>query len=1166
MTIITPEGRQYGREQALGRVAQVKPTGLMEGWLAGWERFSQTESQWAPRDRMRDLVEERRATVQQLTGIDLEDPYLNMPSFLHGASLDGLEIDDDSLFGEINRAIDPVSMVFRAFDWKEGGNEYMRLKAHEDAINEARVMLPEDQWHLIPTIEQLREQMQANAREVEAHTDDVASRATLLGTLGYIAGSMGAAVAQPEVLMTLPIGAPVRVGLVARMGIEAAIGAGVETAIQPGVQSARDELGLESGLGQALENIAIAGAGSAALTGVLGGVIGLVRGGRGAFVKRFGREPTADEQAALDVTRQALETEAVNPYEQRSAAAARVYQANEEAATVAAIEGRAVADQELQTSEELTRRMVTQGASFRTFTNDDLNEIGVDAELMQFKGGGDEFGVTERLQGVREWDVTRAGVALVYEFADGRMLIADGHQRLGLAQRLAAEGQRIELPAIVLRELDGTTPQEARGIAAAKNIAEGTGTALDAARVMRDLGMGPEDLNLPPRSALVRDAEGLSNLSQDAFNMVINEIIPERFGAIIGRIINDPALQQNVAGLLAKLRPANVLEAEMIVRQAQSAGVSRGTQSTLFGDEDIAESLYLERARVLDRAMKMLRRDQATFSTLLDQEGAIAGAGNVLDQASNAARLEADRRVMAYIQAQANRKGPISDALNQAAREAKESGQYQAPARGFTAALSRAIEQGEVAGSSVRGDRIADELATEDTQRSFDPRPDQSRVIPDEQTVSMFDDPTGDGAVRQSDGIEYELRDQVEAEATGLTQPSVGQPVALRDLPRQQAKLVQDQFLFDAPARSLDDIYTTAQRNADNLNQVARTIGRRKGVTFKSTPIKSRATAAEKMARKNYRDPREITDIVRGGFIVETPSQADAVIATLGGRYSVLDEGWKVTPEGYFDRKVLVKFEDGTVGEVQIWHPDMLAAKDRRGHKLYSQVRRLAADDPRRPALEDQMRDLYLGVAERLDDQWRPVLDDFISGSAGGRLGNDSANASGARTAPDSATSSARAASQESDLRGTTQASDPTMMAGRPSQSTNEVLDIADPLDVEPGAEGLPQTLMPGVRPVNDADRMALDVDRPLDGGNRPMDMGLFGDEINQQDLLDLIGTGRLGQDGRLEAFEVPVGERIDADGNRVAEVQTVRQILDEIEEGEEFLSQIETCQPGASA
>ena len=57
--------------------------------------------------------------------------------------------------------------------------------------------------------------------------------------------------------------------------------------------------------------------------------------------------------------------------------------------------------------------------------------IEADASTFQFKGGGDAAGVTDRLRAVKRWDDLAAGKAVVFERADGTLVIADGHQRLG---------------------------------------------------------------------------------------------------------------------------------------------------------------------------------------------------------------------------------------------------------------------------------------------------------------------------------------------------------------------------------------------------------------------------------------------------------------------------------------------------------------------------------------------------------------------------------------------------------------------------------------------------------------------------------------------------------------------------------------------------------------
>ena len=58
-------------------------------------------------------------------------------------------------------------------------------------------------------------------------------------------------------------------------------------------------------------------------------------------------------------------------------------------------------------------------------------------------------------------------------------------------------------------------------------------------------------------------------------------------------------------------------------------------QTGLFGDELVSESLYLERAKVLDRTYKMLRADKASFENLSRNAERIEAAGNKLVTSQN---------------------------------------------------------------------------------------------------------------------------------------------------------------------------------------------------------------------------------------------------------------------------------------------------------------------------------------------------------------------------------------------------------------------------------------------------------------------------------------------------------------------------------------------------
>lgn len=399
---------------------------------------------------------------------------------------------------------------------------------------------------------------------------------------------------------------------------------------------------------------------------------------------------------------------------------------------------------------------VREGAGTVTtqrLSSDDVARITTDAKTFQYKDNADESGVTERLQGVTDWDEVSAMGGMVFQYADGRMVVADGHQRLGLAKRLQANGVKTPWTVAVYRQVDGFTPEKVRHFAALKNIREGSGTAIDAAKVLRAAPNDPGVMNLPPKSALVRDARALAKLSDDAFGMVINEVASISYGAAVGAKVADPKAHKDVLGLLVKLKPSNQRQAEMIAEQAAAATTTE-VQTSLFGDEEVAESLYLERAKVLDNALSRIRQDRATFKVLADRAGTIAEEGNVLNQEANARRVENDARVQAYLTAEANRKGPISDALTAAARKLKA--EPRSLAR-ITDEFVKAAGSAQLDGGRGRLDGATDDRAggaaeslrpeARDTGVERDPAQDSDRG---DQTLSLFgDEPAAVPAVAQ---------------------------------------------------------------------------------------------------------------------------------------------------------------------------------------------------------------------------------------------------------------------------------------------------------------------------------------------------------------------------------------------------------------------------------
>lgn len=399
----------------------------------------------------------------------------------------------------------------------------------------------------------------------------------------------------------------------------------------------------------------------------------------------------------------------------------------------------------------------------------DPADVAVDARRFQFKGGGDEAGVTERLQGIERWDPRLAGTAMVFRDASGKNWVADGHQRFGLARRLMDEGHPpIKVNSFVLDAADGYTDAQARAIAAVKNIAEGTGTPVDAAKVLRAAKASGIDLPpLPPRSALVKDGRALAQLSDEAFGAVVNEVIPHQQAAIIGRLVADPAQQMEAVRLLSTLKPDNLRQAELVIKDMLASGTEQMTrQGGLFGAEDYASSVTLERAKIADEALKLLRQDKRTFSTLVDEADRIENQGNVLSRASNEARLSTDERAADLLTQLAFRAGPVSSELSRIARQFKAGDiSASAGARAFLGTVREAVESGVDTGADVGGAGIGAQAGRGEVDPDATPR--------DPDTVEMFQR----GAAQPTDAV---IAAQKKYDAARKRDDSIGPKASLK--------------------------------------------------------------------------------------------------------------------------------------------------------------------------------------------------------------------------------------------------------------------------------------------------------------------------------------------------------------------------------------------------
>lgn len=255
------------------------------------------------------------------------------------------------------------------------------------------------------------------------------------------------------------------------------------------------------------------------------------------------------------------------------------------------------------------------------------------------------------------------------------------------------------------------------------------------------------------------------------------------------------------------------------------------------------------------------------------------------------------------------------------------------------------------------------------------------------------------------------------------------------------------QWKGSQPGRTVAELYAIAPTRQADLAKAGREVADELGLTFADPGVKNQADAEAKLSRKGYDDAAQITDVVRGAFVLEGEGQRAAVVAAMRQRFELIDEGVNVAPlGGYVDQKLIVRFPDGLLGEVQIVGRAMWDAKKTGGDALFKQARDLPRGSAERVRLDQEMRELYAAAAE---------LDRNASTGSGGASGNKAANASSDTTLPLSDTSKALTSDQEPRSSAQASISDVSSTAGRPSQSTNLRDDVSGMGSRAQNAEGM---------------------------------------------------------------------------------------------------------------
>jgi hypothetical protein len=613
----------------------------------------------------------------------------------------------------------------------------------------------------IDTDAQLQAKVDQALKAVRGRAAQAAAEHPVASFLGAAGGGFGDPLNLG--LSVLPLGFGRTVA--SRILLAGAANAGIETAEVPPRLADADRIGPAYSAGEAGADVVTAGLGGLLLGGAvegLGGLLKLTPGLKGAVA----HDPAA--RRAADVVDQAARDDAaigpVDPvaHEDGLAALSRgePLPTQEPAQELGDLFGETEAAAAAPRSGPgLTGEATYRGRKIYPGSFDPA-ELAVDAERFQFKADADAQGVTARLRGVEQWDPTSSGKVLVWEDRAGRRFVADGHQRRALASRLEGQGFDARLDGYLFREADGWTARQVRTLAALKNIREGSGTILDAAKIFRDDPALLGDRSLPITGEFISRARALARLSPEAFGAVVNKVIPEPYAAEIGAMAGArPDLHAALVRLVHQAKPASLEETRALVSEAMLDDwvKAEGEQADMFGGLP-AESTTIARAKVKAAVLAALRRDAKIYGQLVKHADAIEAGGNVLLRDANEAAAAVTRTALEVLSRLSLRAGEVGEAVAKAAAEVMDGKRPHDAARGLIQMVKNRIAAGEA---------LDDFRAT-----AIDPKP------PAEASAALLakvDDPKAwarqaepapeDAALEATPGLFDDLDEAVQAEA-----------------------------------------------------------------------------------------------------------------------------------------------------------------------------------------------------------------------------------------------------------------------------------------------------------------------------------------------------------------------------------------------------------------
>jgi hypothetical protein len=303
----------------------------------------------------------------------------------------------------------------------------------------------------------------------------------------------------------------------------------------------------------------------------------------------------------------------------------------------------------------------------------DPSKLKTDPKRFQYKiTGVGADGVTNELKSTKQWNPELGGVVLVWrDPSSGGDFVINGHHRHELARRTGAER-------INVRYIDAPDAIKARSIGALANIAEGRGSATDAAKFLRDTGTTTEDLQdygVSLSGKVAQDATILKDLSPKAFSALAEGRIEEPKAVAVARHLKEPELQDKLFKKLEQReddgKDWSNREIETAAKKLARAGKVTQTETNLFGTFEDEKSTWEQEVELESFIGAALSRTVNDFTAVSNTGRAerVKDAGNTLAIDENKRRRDQAVEHAATFDRESGLKSPVSEAIRNSAAD-----------------------------------------------------------------------------------------------------------------------------------------------------------------------------------------------------------------------------------------------------------------------------------------------------------------------------------------------------------------------------------------------------------------------------------------------------------------------------------------------------------------